>query len=749
MNLNSKDILARLLATENVTVTHRNAKTASFNVRDRVLTLPMWDDMESCTYDHLVGHEVGHALYTPEAGWHEAVCANGGAYKSFLNVVEDARIEKMIQARYPGLRRSFVSSYKKMMSEGFFGGDIETINTFDLIDRINTYFKVGRSAGVRIERDELCWINEIEGIETWEQVVDVSDRLFAFCKKKKEEEAEELEEFMNDPENQEQASDEDGDEDDGYDEWEQDEDEDEDGEGSESESTDVDEAVEKDESESKGGQETENDSGCDSENGEGLNEPEEKEDDMTSKTDKNLRKNIADEHGDTGSSNYTTINISSASIDGRIIGHKTIIDEYMHLPKDESDFQGLENKRGLGIGAETYKKFLLENKKTVNYMVKEFEMKKSASAYSRQTVSKTGVIDPVKMNSYLYNDDIFRKVSVTMDGKNHGMLMYMDWSGSMADDLTATINQLLNLALFCRQVSIPFRVYAFSDRGGDISHRDPSKNTNAEAFTTGYYDGFRLLEMFSSDMKRMDFNRMAEIWLAIAYAYDSKSRGRFRGNWHPPYLLNLGGTPLDECIISAIQIHDKFKAKTGVDIVNTIFLTDGESHPVMAKLESSDDLDYTHFPRINHLFDARGTRVLYLNDPVAKKRYRVSGSRCLSTSTLLKIYRNRTKSTTIGYRIMSPNWSKFKYQLPGTVNWTEGTELCKNMRTQKFVVMPPVLGYDRCFAIAGGRHLETSNGHIDAESGSSKAVLRSAFKKSNNSRKGSRKMLSDLIDTIS
>jgi len=94
MNLTSKDILAKLLATENVTVTHRNAKTASFNVRDRVLTLPMWDNMETCTYDHLVGHEVGHALYTPEDGWHEAVCSKGQAYKSFLNVVEDARIER-------------------------------------------------------------------------------------------------------------------------------------------------------------------------------------------------------------------------------------------------------------------------------------------------------------------------------------------------------------------------------------------------------------------------------------------------------------------------------------------------------------------------------------------------------------------------------------------------------------------------------------------------------------------------------
>jgi len=115
----SKDILARLLATENLTVVHDNVRTASFNVKDRILTLPQWNDMESCTYDHLVGHEVGHALYTPVEGWHESVSTKGAGYKSFLNVIEDARIERMIQTRYPGLRREFVKSYKKMLGERF------------------------------------------------------------------------------------------------------------------------------------------------------------------------------------------------------------------------------------------------------------------------------------------------------------------------------------------------------------------------------------------------------------------------------------------------------------------------------------------------------------------------------------------------------------------------------------------------------------------------------------------------------
>jgi len=185
--INSKDLLAKLLATEDLTVLHANAKTASFNTESRVLTLPIWKDMTNETYDHLTGHEVGHALYTPNDGWGGAVETKTKAYRSFLNVVEDARIEKLIQRKYPGLRRSFVMSYKKMMKDGFFGSDIEQVNAGKLIDRINIHFKCGASAGVEFTKEELVWVKEIETLETWDEVVKLTDRLYASELKKKEE----------------------------------------------------------------------------------------------------------------------------------------------------------------------------------------------------------------------------------------------------------------------------------------------------------------------------------------------------------------------------------------------------------------------------------------------------------------------------------------------------------------------------------------------------------------------------------
>jgi hypothetical protein len=192
VNLNSKEFLARLLAVENLDVVHQNVQSASFNVKDRVLTLPMWENMDSDTYDHLVGHEVGHALYTPSEDWRKNAEDLGPGFQSFMNVVEDARIEKLIQRKYPGLRRSFTKSYKKMLADGFFGGDVEKINTMRLIDRLNVYFKCGRTAGISFEEKELSWVDEINNVETFAQVVDIAKRLYAYEKENQQKNKEEF-----------------------------------------------------------------------------------------------------------------------------------------------------------------------------------------------------------------------------------------------------------------------------------------------------------------------------------------------------------------------------------------------------------------------------------------------------------------------------------------------------------------------------------------------------------------------------
>lgn len=178
MNEN-RGILARLMAVENITVEHRHTHTASFDVLNRVLTLPTWKDMSAELYDMLRAHEVGHALETPADGWHGTVIANKHL-RSFLNVIEDARIEKLIKHRYPGLRPSFVKGYKELYDQNFFGTEGKDLSKLLLIDRVNLHFKIGSYLNVPFADNELWLVKEVEDARTWSDVVNIAKKIFNF-----------------------------------------------------------------------------------------------------------------------------------------------------------------------------------------------------------------------------------------------------------------------------------------------------------------------------------------------------------------------------------------------------------------------------------------------------------------------------------------------------------------------------------------------------------------------------------------
>ena len=105
-NANKKSTLAKLLATENIEVQENQVKTASFDVKDRILTLPIFKEEHKSkyVYDMLVGHEVSHALHTPHEEWAN-VGNRSDEFRSFVNVLEDVRIDQLIQKKYPGLKK--------------------------------------------------------------------------------------------------------------------------------------------------------------------------------------------------------------------------------------------------------------------------------------------------------------------------------------------------------------------------------------------------------------------------------------------------------------------------------------------------------------------------------------------------------------------------------------------------------------------------------------------------------------------
>ena len=189
-NRNAKSLLAKLMAAEDINVEYSDkAATASFDTESRTLKMPVFKDISDDSTDLFLGHEVGHALYTPQ-GEILKVVEKGGLYKNFVNVVEDARIEKMIQNKFPGLRRCFFSGYNELMERDFFGTNGQDVNDYNFIDRLNLHFKVGFRAGIEFSLEEQVFVNRMENLRTWEDTISLSDDLYEYCKAKNEDEPE-------------------------------------------------------------------------------------------------------------------------------------------------------------------------------------------------------------------------------------------------------------------------------------------------------------------------------------------------------------------------------------------------------------------------------------------------------------------------------------------------------------------------------------------------------------------------------
>ena len=175
VNYEIKSQLAKLLATEDIVVENRDITTAQFDIEKRVLTLPLWEKASNIVYDMLVGHEVGHALYTPDI-WDFEVP------RQFVNVTEDARIEKLMKRKYPGISKSFYGGYEELADEDFFEIDDQDVNKMNLADRINLYFKIGNFIDIKFNEEEKDILDVVAAAETFSDAVLAAEMIYSYCK---------------------------------------------------------------------------------------------------------------------------------------------------------------------------------------------------------------------------------------------------------------------------------------------------------------------------------------------------------------------------------------------------------------------------------------------------------------------------------------------------------------------------------------------------------------------------------------
>ena len=447
INFGTKSQLAKLIASENITVQHNQVKTASFDTLNRILTLPIFKVESGDVYDMLIAHECAHALWTPTDGW--AKIADDNELRSYVNVLEDCRIDKKIQKKYPGVVRNYLNGFDIMDDQDFFGiKDKDINNDLMLIDKINLYYKSSKRLPFTFAPEDKLWLNKVDNLKSFKDVVNLA-KLLLNWQKKQVEKMKKLPGFDNhilvenyklsdkDSDNNVNSKDvKDSDKQDSKSE-------------SSNDTNDGDSKSEQDEKESDDDSKDSNvgASNPDGAGGEGGLKP-----GLTAITDKTYE--LAKQKLLDTETRFTYVNLPEPNLDKIMYSNKKWLETWKKYRFN--NLYGSKDRRikYLNWLKNDFTKFKNDNKKTVMYLVKEFEMKKSATAYKRSTTSKTGVIDPLKLSSYKYNDDIFKKLTILPDAKNHGMIMLLDWSGSMADVIKQTVDQLLNLIWFCQKINI-------------------------------------------------------------------------------------------------------------------------------------------------------------------------------------------------------------------------------------------------------------------------------------------------------
>ena len=722
VNQEVKGTLAKLLATENLTVEHRKVTTASFDVNNRVLILPIWKTASNTVYDLLVGHEVGHALYTPNKP-HDGD-------RGFVNVLEDVRIEKLMKRTYPGLRKSFFDGYHELNRDDFFGVNHEDLTKIPFIDRINLWFK--GNANIRFSSEEQVWVDRAAKTETFDEVVQLAIDLYG--------RAEKIEDDKEDAESSDTAPSK-GDLGDLRDmdiEWDMQPSEkgDEQQQQKQQISMDSDQPhapVGTPEATPSSGQKGSEDSDFD-----------ETESITQTAFDQALETLIDD-----NAKEWKYLTLPEVKVEDYIVSSKEIQDdlkEHFFNPRQERVVTEEERTQFLDHMAQyneyvvrKYNRFKKSANKEVNYLVKQFEMKKSADQYKRQATSKTGVINTNSLYKYKLTDDIFKRITTVPDGKNHGLVFHIDWSGSMTHVLLDTIKQTFNLVWFCRKAGIPFRVLAFQD----VYFRAHSDDGYARFKAGDLYinDSFKMLELLSSQQNAKSLDESMKVIFMQVFAM-----GGYRVNSCQKY--TLGGTPLAEAIMCTRQLVDKMKKVESVQKVNVVCLTDGEANP-MSYISEEDRWNDGNIEKVTRSIAHQCASVFFLRDKKTGYTRKIDTHPYCTTKEIVSFFREVTDYNWIGIRLCS------KGDLTRTLRYNDvqGIDynaLDKTWKKERYFSISNACGFSEQIYMPD-RNIGESSEEIEVKAKgevATKAELQRAFKKHMGSKTSNKTVLNKFIEQI-
>ena len=707
--------LARCLSQENIIVEHKKVSTAMFDVERRVLTLPNWSKASETVYQLLILHEISHAIWTDNIDW---TIDYPEVPKDIVNVLEDVRVEKLCKRKYPGAGKHFFNGYNELNSDDFFSTKEENLDELSFIDRINLYYKIGAFHNIAFNDDEDQFLTRAGQTETFDDVLQLAREIVEFVKHKQEKP-----EKPNLPENNmDQSSNADGQEPNSSQSSQ--------GSGSNTENNQEGEGEEEGEGQGEGDELSKSIEAPDG-GGSGVdpsNQHKERNE-LESKTSKSFdekSQDLVDRYSQ--ETNYV-------ELPEMILENMIIPNEFIHSKAKEEYSRSDVNKDFFALACKEYATYKKSAEKEVSYLVKEFECKKSADQYARASTARTGVLDTQKLHTYKFNEDLFKKVSVVPDGKNHGLIFILDWSGSMNNFILDAYKQLLNLVWFCRKVNIPFEVYAFTLDCSAYMELQPNHPLiyNKVAGVIAPEASFRLMNFFTSKTNnRVLEEQLKNIWTAC-YAYQNH-RGVV------PRHLELSGSPIGESIMALHSLIPDFQAKNKLQKVNVIFLTDGEGYQ-NAVTKEKKTYDDTYVGMTKHhktsIRDRKSGRVYRSFDYNGFPQY---------AKILLETVKDRFPTVNlINFRITPSRDFQSCYRWYGS--GYENYESAKVEYRKNQCISFKDTGFDQFHVIAASSLAQDEE--FEVAEGASKAQIKTAFVKMLGKKKTNKKLLGSFVDLIS
>ena len=774
INTGVKGTLAKLLATEDLVVEHRKCETAQFDVERRVLTLPVWDNASEDVYDMLVSHEVGHALFTPNEDWTSKIKVP----HSFINVIEDARIEKLMKRKYAGLPKTFFKGYQELDGEDFFQvNDKGDLRDIQLIDRINLQFKVGNFTYIPFQDSEYEFVKRAEEVETFEEVMQLSKDIFDFMKQQwEEEQAEKAEE-----EQEEMLSMEGGEGGQQPDYLEEGEDL---SEGKGNKAEDAEQTPDQeiinpnqpwDSLDTEAGQAPPTPATAQEPAKADVNTeasaPTPEQFKPEAETDNTFIQKVKDyvKHG-----GYEIEYVEIPRVNDLkdvIISEKEIQEELdtwftdfqltRQCNSSWSSDQNVDNDQlneaiyTLGLADKEYEKFRKQSQPEVNYLVKEFEMRKSAQAYARAGVSRTGVLNTKILHQYKYNEDLFKKVTTLPDGKNHGMIFVLDWSGSMNHNLLDTVKQVCSLAWFCRKVQIPFKVYAFSNYRMSWGRKQmimPEKIGNVDL-----NEGFCLMELLTSNGNNKTFEHNIKNFFRVGMSagdYRLEDSNDLQENYNRfsyyhgrrlpnPPKFGLGSTPLMETVTVLHSVIPAFRKETGAEKISVSILSDGETAPCSYYCPRNFMGEVERY--YSNSFNSRCQLRNRKTGRVYPHSYDIETS---YNSFLSHLKESFPYVNLLGFRILSKGEGGSYFRQQSVRGYFKGSweEASASYKKNRFFEMDNS-GFDKLFILPS---TNTTDDHSmeELDEGATKAQIRSAFKKMFKGKASNKRLLTSFSKTV-